>query len=250
MKLITSRHNPEIKRVVELHDAKARKEQQLFIAEGVRTCAALIQSGVLPTTFFVTERILDEAYSLISACDTVYQVPEDVMEKISTAATPSGMLAVFPIPSAPKLDSLERGIVLAQISDPGNMGTMIRTAAALNIKSVVVIEGADVWSPKTVQATAGTIGSVDIYQTTWEQLVAHKKDLPLCALIVSGGKKPQELTNRNCLLVVGSEAYGLPLEWIAQCDEKVTIPMPGKTESLNAAIAGSIAMYELFISSN
>jgi len=248
MKLITSRQNPEIKRVVELHDSTARKEQQLFIAEGVRTCATLIHSGIVPTTFFVTERILDEAYSLISSCDTVYQVTEDVMEKLSTAATPSGMLGVFPIPCAPTIEELQHGLVLAQISDPGNMGTLIRTCVALNIPNVVIIEGTDVWSPKVVQASAGTIGYVDIYQLSWNNLVARKKDLSLCALVVSAGTKPSELVNKNCLLIVGSEAYGLPQEWVEQCDQKLTIPMPGKAESLNAAIAASIALYEVFSS--
>jgi TrmH family RNA methyltransferase len=126
------------------------------------------------------------------------------------------------------------------------MGTLIRTAAAMDVKTVICIESTDPWSPKVIQASAGAIAQVNIISMNWHDLIAAKKDLPLFALVVDSTKKPEEVTNRNCLLVIGSEAHGIPAEWISDCDEKVTIPMPGKTESLNAAIAGSIAMYVIF----
>jgi RNA methyltransferase, TrmH family len=123
------------------------------------------------------------------------------------------------------------------------MGTLIRSCAAMNYKTVVCIKGTDPWSPKVVQASAGTIGMVNIFQVTWDELIQNKQNLNLCALVVSGGNKPQDIDLSNTLLVVGSEAHGIPDEWLGQCEQKLTLPMPGKTESLNAAVAGSIALY-------
>jgi TrmH family RNA methyltransferase len=165
------------------------------------------------------------------------------MNKITQASTPSGILAVFPIPPQPSPEQLDSGIVLAQISDPGNMGTLIRTCAAMGKNSVVVIDGADVWNPKVVQASAGTLALVTVFNWSWDELIKHKKQIPLYALVVNGGVNLQSPIAGQSLLVIGSEAHGLPEQWIQQSDERITLSMPGGTESLNAGVAGSIAMY-------
>src|SRR5204862_392081 len=133
-------------------------------------------------------------------------VPERVMNKISITTTPSGMVAIFTIPQ-PTTASLQEGLVLAQMQDPGNVGTLIRTAAALKKRTVICIEGVEPWSPKVVQASAGTIAMVDILQLSWQELLQQKQELSLCALVVQGGKSPRELTLSNTLLVVGSEGH-------------------------------------------
>ena len=163
------------------------------------------------------------------------------MKKLSQASTPSGILGIFEIPE--KSEKLTSGIVLAQISDPGNMGTLIRTAAAMDLKTVVIVEGADPWSFKVVQSTAGNIAMVNVFQWNWDKLLQKKKGFNLIALVVKNGKilKKEE----NFLLVVGSEAHGIPKKWINDCNQLVTLDMPGKIESLNASIAGAIAMYLL-----
>jgi TrmH family RNA methyltransferase len=168
------------------------------------------------------------------------------MQKISHATTSSGLLAVFTIPDKPSLASIKPGLVLANLSDPGNAGTLMRTCAAMNVQCVVMVEGVDPWHPKVIQATAGTIAQLKIFQCTWQELVANKNNLTLHALTVSGGKAPEVIQANNALLVVGNEAHGLPEQWIADCDDAITIPMPGNTESLNAAVAGSIALYLTF----
>lgn len=172
-------------------------------------------------------------------------VSDSVMNKMSSSVTPSGILGVFSIPKNQPLNQLNNGIVLAQISDPGNMGTLIRTAAAMNVKTVIIVEGTDPWSPKVVQATAGCLAFVNMFCIDWPTLVqsAKQHNIKLVAMVVSGGKKPDELSFENSLLVIGNEAHGMPEAWIHDCDAAMTLPMPGKTESLNAAIAGSIAMY-------
>jgi TrmH family RNA methyltransferase len=243
---LTSTTNTEIKSVVDLHDARGRKKEKKFIAEGLRTISTLMQGGMQLHMVYVTQEMLDDAQKLAHA-QYICLVNNAIMAKISTAISPSGMVAVFTIPTEKSWQTMSSGIVLARIADPGNMGTLIRSAAAMNIKTVVVIEGADVWSPKVVQATAGTLAYVHIFTMKWEELMTHKRKLKLCALVVDGGKKPTEISFKNSLLVVGSEAHGIPHDWISQCNSKMTIPMQGQAESLNAAVAGSIALYIGFV---
>ena len=128
-----------------------------------------------------------------------------------------------------------------EISDPGNMGTLIRTAAAMNIAHVIIIGGTDPYSPKVIQSTAGSFATITLYQTTLPILINQKLDL--CALVVKDGQTPDKINLADKFLVVGNEAHGLNEEQIKACSSKLTIPMPGHTESLNAAIAGAIGLY-------
>jgi TrmH family RNA methyltransferase len=123
------------------------------------------------------------------------------------------------------------------------MGTLIRTAAALGKKTVIVAEGTDPWNIKVVQASAGTIGLVNIHSLSWRELLKKKGGRPLAALVVKDGIHPKKIDLSHALLVIGNEAHGLPTAWLRDCEYKITLPMPGNIESLNAAVAGSIAMY-------
>lgn len=242
VKLIESRQNSEIKNIVALHERKHRRAQKRYIAQGLRVCSSLKQSGQTLQQLYATSGMLQEAQKLVSG-HSITLVTDDVMEKISTTESPSGLLGIFLLPEPPKDKTLTSGVVLAQVTDPGNMGTLIRSCAAMGHKTVVIIEGTDAWSPKVVQASAGTIGMVNIITMSWPELVHAKRNTKLCALIVHGGKDPNRLDLRDTLLVVGNEASGIPAQWVADCDESLTLPMPGHAESLNAAIAGSIALY-------
>jgi TrmH family RNA methyltransferase len=246
LKTIGSRDNAEIKKVCALKQSKYRNQEQEFIAEGVRVCSGLIAQGHLPLALYVTPAMVSEARKLVDD-HFIVQVYPHIMEKISSATTPSGMLGVFAIPPTPTADRLTAGIVLAGIADPGNMGTLIRSAAACGVESVIIIDGADVWSPKVVQATAGAIGAVKIFNWSWEQLIAHKGNKKLHALVVDAGENIDTVAPDNALLIVGNEAHGIPATWLTQCDTLNNLPMSNATESLNAAIAGSIAMYITFV---
>jgi TrmH family RNA methyltransferase len=246
MKTIVSRTNPDIQFVVSLHKEKNRTLHKMYLAEGLRTCKTLIHAHAKLKQVYVTEALLLEAQLLL---DNKYitLVTEPVMEKISTTKTPSGMLGIFSMPAQVSFDQITAGLVLTQISDPGNMGTLIRSCAAMGCSTVVVIDGTDPWSPKVVQASAGTIAQVNILQTSWHELVNNKSAYKLCALVVKDGKKPDQIDFDKTLLVVGNEAHGIPDAWLKDCDEQMTIAMPGNVESLNAAVAGSIALYLAFV---
>lgn len=245
IKTITSRTNEEAKLVTQLHSSKGRDEQKRFIAEGSRTCQTLVENGMELVQMYATK---DEFATVKEFSKNYYitVVDDHVMEKMSAAKTPSGILGVFKIPGQPSFSSIDSGLVLANVTDPGNVGSLIRTCAALKIKSIISVDSADVWSPKVVQASAGALAQVQIYTPTWQVLLKWKKDFKLCALVVKGGKTPAEIDFNKTLLVVGNEANGIPKDWLRDMDSYLTLPMPGNTESLNAAVAGSIALYLAF----
>ena len=240
MKIITSIHNEQIKHLINLAKKSYRTEHQQFVVEGTRAYTELVQMYA-PVAIYATEEYiklhadirLDEKITTI--------VPSHIMTKISNATTASGICAIFAIPAAQSLPPCGPGIILVEVSDPGNMGTLIRTAAAMNIKEVIIVGGVDPYSPKVIQSTAGCLAAVNLHQTTFETLI--DQNLQLCALVVKDGKTPDQINLRNAFLVVGSEAHGLSDEQIDACQQAMTIPMPGKAESLNAGVAGSIGLY-------
>jgi len=242
MKSINSRQNPHIKALVGLKNAKGRRAQGKFTIEGLRAISGAMTAGWEPIGVYVLESMLERVPKSIPQ-EKIILVSDSVMAKISQASTPSGIIGIFKLPKKPKVEKLSSGIVLAEVADPGNMGTLIRTCAAMGHNSIVVVGGADPWSHKVVQATAGTIAQVNIFSWSWEKLLQNKKDTQLIALVAHDGDKPASIDLTNSLLVVGNEARGIPKEWVDSCDKKMTLPMPGRAESLNAAVAGAIGLY-------
>jgi len=241
MKIITSVHNDQVKHLINLAKKAYRVEHQQFLVEGTRACHELmqLQSALM---IYVTDTYYEYNRTLIIDPAITTIVAEHVMAKISHATTPSGICAVFQIPTAQPLPNSGPGIVLVDVSDPGNIGTLIRTAAAMKIKEVIIIGGVDPYSPKVIQSTAGCLTAVNLYQTTFEKLISHNR-LQLCAMVVKNGLLPDQINLCNKFLVIGSESNGLSHEQIAACQESMTISMPGNAESLNAAVAGSIGLY-------
>ena len=241
--IIQSLVNPKIKHLVALQKKSYRQEHGQFLAQGITVYKTLLEAGVKLHSVFVTAQAYDVYHEHIKP-DTMFEVTEGVMQKISTEVTPSGLVAVFQIPkNEPEVEISANSLVLHNIQDPGNMGTLIRTAAAMNISTIFVMQGVDPYHPKVIQATAGTVGFVRIICTNWPIFYKTYKHIAMCALVVHGGNAPENINLKNCMLVIGNEGAGLPSDIIRDCHEKLTIPMPGKIESLNACVAGSIAMY-------
>ena len=245
IRTITSTNNDEIKEVAKLGSTKERSTQGRFIAEGTRICTTLIAAGLKPEQIYVIDEEHAEKLKSIVAAKKITLVSPHVMEKMSQAVTPSGVLGVFPIPTKPAITSMSPGLVLARIADPGNLGTLMRTAAAMNKRTVVLVSSVDPYSPKVVQSSAGYIAHLDIFRLDWDTLIKAKakQGLTLVALVTAEGKSPDTIDFKNSLLVVGSEAHGIPQAWLDTCDQHMTLAMPGNIESLNAAVAGSIALY-------
>lgn len=244
MTIITSAENPLVKRLRRLHEVRHRRTDGAFLVEGARAIATFLGRGWQPL-----DLVLAQDLDLPSewAGRTVTRAATTVLAKLSQANSPSGYLAVFALPTAPVLDPAAGGLVLHGIADPGNLGTLIRCAAAFAIKQVVLIGGSDPFAHKVVQASAGELVMIDLHRYDSEQgLAPLAGGAPCCALVVRGGSDPLDLPRRPRWLVIGSEAHGLDEAALAVCSERVTLPMPGGTESLNAAMAGAIACYALF----
>ncbi len=246
MKIIESIHNKFIHEVAKLHLTKERKKQERFVVEGLRAVTSFVENGYKSLDCYITEYMLKEIQA--DSSNPLNQieltlVTFDVMAKVSNAVHPSGVLAVFAQSKNPDSSLLSSGLVLANVTDPGNMGTLIRSAAAFGYKTVVVVEGCDPFSPKAIQASAGALPLINLFEWSWKELLENKKHLPLCALTLDQNALSVTQANADAaLFVVGNEANGLCEEWAADCDLFITIPMTGKTESLNAAVAGSIVL--------
>lgn len=239
--MLTSTDNPLVRRLVACQDPRKRREEGLVVVEGRRAIDGCLSAGWQPVHLLVREDL-----SIPAHWPAATPINDRVASRISHASSPSGYLAAFPEPPTPALDVARGGLVLAGVADPGNTGTLIRTAAALALPQVVLAGGADPWAAKVIQATAGTIASVNLLvQAGGPELLAG--GAPRCALVVSGGTPPTALKPGPRWLIVGGEANGIPEAWLAACEERLTLPMPGGTESLNAAVAGSIAAYLLTV---
>lgn len=247
MKLITSPDNALVKKALKHKDPRNRDQLDRCLVEGLRAVETFLQSPYVLNRLYVTEKQRTWAQS-VAPIESIVLVSDQIMQKISTTTSPSGIVGMFDIPAPRPLTQLTSGIVLANLQDPGNVGTLIRTATALN-KDVVLIDGVNPYNQKVIQSTAGTLALARLFRISWDDLIAHKPQCTLCALVVEGGTPITLVTHSATprLLVVGSEAHGLPSAWSAQCDERITLPMPGGTESLNAAVAGSIALYMTFM---
>lgn len=238
---ITSTSAQIVKNIMQLHTHKGRIAAQQFIGEGLRVCSTLCTGNTHLRMLLCTQEMYQQASSFAPQRDITI-VSEHVMDKISPSKTPSGIVGIFDIPKQKTAEKLNPGLVLACISDPGNMGTLIRSSVAFGFNDIIVVEGVDPWNPKVVQASAGLIGQAHIACLSWPTLIAHKQRPPLAALVVRGGSNIAAIS-KQVLLVVGNEAHGLPQPWQDDCPLKVTVPMSGNAESLNAAIAGSLALY-------
>ena len=251
---ITSLQNAIVKQVKELQNKKAaRKKQGLFVVEGYRGVKELPAREDLIEYLVVTEKQVAEipAHLMIKKC---YVVTEEIFAKISETQSPQGMLAVVKMP-AYTLNGLDLGegayIILENLQDPGNLGTIIRTAHAFGFKGVLMTKGSvDAFSPKVVRATMSALFYVPIIvdetiEAYVEAFKAAKTPLYVTALHEKAKNIKQMQFPDHLGLIIGNEGNGVTEYCIDQADELMIIPMPGGAESLNASVAASICMYAM-----
>jgi len=243
---ISSSSNETVKMIRSLHSLKGRKEKGLFIIQGSRSCQTILASAYIkPYALFATNKeaeladLWSEQYNM-----PWHLVTDSVMEKISTTHSPSGILLVAETPPQKEYQNECPGLILGNITDPGNTGTLIRSAVACGVTTIIMIEGVDAWNPKVIQATAGLIGEATLYELSWEELLEKTTSEKIYALVPDQTKIDiATIDLKNKLLLIGNEAHGINPLWLNQCKNQVTIPMQKSVESLNAAVAGSIALY-------
>ena len=246
MERITSVQNNKVKQTAALKDAKARKATGLFIAEGKKLVSELIRCGITPVRCFIREGTkppLD-----IGECE-VFEVTDTVMKKMSTLTTPQDIIAVAKEPEKHETQQENFIIALDGIQDPLNMGAILRSAEAFGVKTVVTGSTcADPYSPKTLRGAMGSVFRLNILTRDLKEYLTEKKSQGFC-IIGTGLDKSYVTVDKLCnwqkkVAVIGSEGRGISLEIRDVCDMGMFIPMDGQNESLNAAVAASIIMWE------
>jgi len=239
---IESTTNQRVKAVRRLHRGRERHRTGRTLLEGPKLVETALDAGVVPVEVYT-----DAGGELVRRCEAagaqVIETDRKVLESIATTVEPQDPVAVLEVPEQPGLDS-ERLVVLVDISDPGNLGTLIRSGAALGWQ-VALLRRADPWSPKVLRSGAGAhFIAPPVPISNFDEIV--DAGYLTVALVVSGGKPPFDIPEgRAVALVVGSESHGLPEHIVSSCDIALSLPMVGAVESMNAAVAGAIAMFAM-----
>ena len=251
--MITSSQNPKLKLVrALLGRAKERREAGAFVAEGVRLVEEAASSNWGFRFVLFSHGLGERGKELIETLTAnqidVEEVSGDLLQNVSETETPQGILAVLPLAKLPIPDLTNFILIPDQIRDPGNLGTLLRTAAATGVQAVLLPpETADAFAPKVVRAGMGAHFRLPIHSMTWEEIEQMCKSANLSVYLADmGGKSCWETDLRQPLaLIVGGEAEGASEQARKVANQQISIPMMGKMESLNAGVAGSVLMFEV-----
>ncbi len=253
MDLLESRQGTTVRHIKKLlSQKKARYEQRQFVIEGARLVSDALACGA-QIELLVALRGMPIPHDLCSEAFKVYEATEPVMRELTDTVTPQGVVAVAKMPMIDMAEVLQKAkglVVLCDgIADPGNLGTIIRSADALGADAVVLLPGCtDVYSPKVIRATMSSIFHLPVVHCIdSEQCILEMKEHGY-SIVGTSPALGQDLycatLSGKSALIIGSEATGMQKDLLALCDFSVRIPMDGQAESLNAAVAASIAMYE------
>ncbi len=254
--MITSSSNNKIKQIIQMKKkAKVRAEAGLFLVEGIKMVEEALNFGV--QEIYVAE---SKEQELLSNHSNVLQpgayevVSDKLFQDMSDTVTPQGILATVKMPSYSLEEQLAKSqghwILLENVRDPGNLGTIIRSAEGAGATGVILTkESADIYNPKVIRSTMGSVFRVPFYYVEdFAQTLRMLKDhgVTLYAAHLQGTKQYEDFDyTKPCGLLIGNEANGLTEETSNEADCLVRIPMAGQVESLNAAIAASILMFEV-----
>lgn len=251
--VITSTSNEQIKKLIQLKEkSKVRKTTGTFTVEGKKMFVEIPAEDLV--SVYVSETFLKENGELVK--DKKYQIVSDqVFKKISDTVTPQGIVAVvkqksYSIDYIIEKRNKEKSciVVLDRLQDPGNMGTIVRTGEAAGISGIIMSkDSADIYNPKVIRSTMGSIFRVPF--SIVDDLAAAVDTLKDNGITTYAAHLKGELYNsgsltNDCALLIGNEARGLSEKISTKADKLIKIPMHGKVESLNAAVATAILMYE------
>lgn len=262
MERITSTQNPKIKHAARLlSSSRERRKEGLFVLEGLRLCMDIVRSGLTAEELYVTddlyEKERDQIDRLASVTKQVFLIDEKVSRKLTDTRTPQGICCVLRTldkqgdrNKIEKMDAAGRYILLENVQDPANLGAVSRTAEALGLTGMIVSGGCDIYSPKALRASMGALLRLPVLETGDIQktiLQANQNGMKTYASVPSADA--EKITgvefHDGTICVIGNEANGVTDETLAHCQEKITIPMAGRAESLNAGAAASIIMWEM-----
>ena len=256
---ILSRDNPKIKLYQKLRDKRsARDEEGLFVLEGARITMDAVKEHVTLKTAFYTSSAADKYPETVESLrhilgESAYLISEDISKKLSDTAAPQGIFAIAErLDKTPPLDKIESGkfLILRDLQDPGNVGTILRAADAVGISGVYICGGCDIYNPKLVRSTMGSLFRMPISSGLgYDEVISVFKRSSAKTFAAVVDKDADSLRGFSfpdpCAVVIGNEGNGLKREEAAMCDGRITIRMNGSIESLNAASAATIFLWEL-----
>ncbi len=260
---ITGFSNPTVKFLRSLRDKKHRRREGRFLAEGLRLLTDARETGRLPEMLVMaqgreTHPLLDELERAVAAAGgEILEMPGDILAKVTGKDNPQAVCGVF-AEFDTSLASVDRAaspiwLVAQAMRDPGNLGTMLRTGDAVGAGGLILLDDCvDPFSVEAVRASMGAIFTQAVVQARWEEFITW-----LRADDGQGGGQLVAASLRDavpyrgapyaapCFIMVGNESRGLPEEYELACDLRVTMPMNGRADSLNAAVAGAVLAYEV-----
>jgi TrmH family RNA methyltransferase len=258
-KVITSISNPLVKRVQALRDKRHRREEGLFLAEGLRILTEALETGRVPRILFFAAASAGHPLvrALIEAVEGDFgeaiETTPDILSKLSGKDNPQAVVGVFDTFET-TLDMLDRAaapiwLVAERLRDPGNLGTILRTGDAVGAGALILVdECVDPFSTEAVRASMGALFTVPIVRVIWPEFIGWLREGPGqlvgLSLQTEHGYRDAAYAAPTFLLT-GNEAQGLPEEYEAACDLLVKMPMLGKADSLNAAVATAVMAYEV-----
>ena len=253
--VITSRENSLIKLVCALQSSgKSRKENGLFVIEGLRIAKDALDNSIKFDKLIVSENAMQkyckDIENFADNSDECYRIPDSLFKKISDTTSPQGIIAIARIPenNITELDISGRYIALENLADPSNLGAVSRTCEALGVSGIILSKGGcDPYSPKALRASMGTLLRMPIIVLDDFSIEIKRTGLKSYSCVVDSNALPITDVDFSdgCVVIIGNEANGITDETKAFSDELITIPMSGNAESLNAAVAAAISVWEM-----
>ena len=240
--MIISRQNKTVKSVAALKDKKARRERGEYLIEGEKAVREAVARKLDIGVILATPEYFAE---FGSSSFEVLEVSEDIIDYCADERTPQGVVATLRIPKKGMKKPSGVCVIMDGVKDPGNVGTVIRTCAALNVRDIYLVNCADAFSPKCVRSTMSGIFSVNLYNVGEDEKEALFDSANIVVADMGGENIFDVEKVGDFCLVIGSESHGVSEFFRSRAKKTVAIPMSPNMESLNAAIAGSIILYQL-----
>lgn len=249
MVMVLGAHSPKLELVRALRTKAGRREQGRFAVDGTTMLAEALACGRVPEEIYATEAALATFDTRDARLDgRIFTVPEKALAKLSELETPPGLLAIFRTPVATLETLLSSGrpaIALAGVADPGNAGTLLRSAEIFGIESAIFVRDAvEAYNPKLVRATMGAIFRMSVATVDGVELEAGASLHGYRIVASATGGSPLSAFRfvRRSILAIGNERHGVA-SWLPHVDDTIAIPQIGQGESLNASVAGAIIFY-------
>ncbi|MDJ1090798.1 RNA methyltransferase [Macrococcus caseolyticus] len=242
MEIIESIQNQKIKQIAKLHNRKDRKKMQQFIIEGEHLVEEAVNSNIdIEIILTVNPDRLTEA--MVAGSKQQYEITFKVAEKLSQTEAPQGIYAVCNMKDG-KDAELNRVIYLDRIQDPGNVGTIIRTADAAGLDAVIIAKGTvDIYNDKVLRASQGSVFHIPVIEMDFDEVSSKFNGTIYGTSLEEARDYKEVIPSDNFMIVLGNEGQGVNPEILSATDENLYIPIYGRAESLNVAVCAGILMY-------